>query len=101
MSREKSSNGTPPLERVAREQVSFGEPAMFWVDEAHLQEYTRLEVARLNQRRDPKALVLVSWSRKHGAIRKLSPAGCCCNIAAHQRSMSVSPDCNSLRRRSH
>ena len=53
MSGEKSSIGKAPLERVAPEQVSFGELAMFWVDEVHLQEYTRLEVARLNQRRDP------------------------------------------------
>ena len=53
MSREKSSHGTPPLEHVAREQISFGEPAMFWVDGADLQEYTRLEVARLNKRRNP------------------------------------------------
>jgi hypothetical protein len=52
MSREKSSNGTTPLERVHREQVSFSEPAMFWIDETYLQEYTRLEVARMNKRRD-------------------------------------------------
>ena len=54
MSKEKSSSGTPSpaihaLEHVAREQASFGEPAMFWVDEAHLQDYVRLEVARLNK----------------------------------------------------
>ncbi len=54
MSREKSSNRTAipakhPLKYVHRESVSFGEPTMFWVDEARLQEYLRLELERLNK----------------------------------------------------
>jgi len=34
---------------VYREPISFGEPTMFWVDEARLQEYLRLELERLNK----------------------------------------------------
>ena len=54
MSREKSSNRTAipakhPLKYVHRESVSFGEPTTFWVDEARLQEYLRLELERLNK----------------------------------------------------
>jgi hypothetical protein len=54
MSREKSSNRTAipakhALEHVYREPISFGEPTMFWVDEARLQEYLRLELERRNK----------------------------------------------------
>lgn len=54
VSREESSNRTAilakrPSEYVYRETVPFGEPTMFWVDEAGLQEYLRLELERLNK----------------------------------------------------
>ena len=54
MSRQKSSNQTAipakqALEHVYREPISFGEPTMFWVGEARLQEYLRLELERLNK----------------------------------------------------
>ena len=53
MSREKSNNSaaTMPrleLEHLYHEPVSFGEPLMFLVDEARLQEYFRVELLRVN-----------------------------------------------------
>jgi len=34
---------------INREPVAFGEPAMFWVDEARLHEYLGLELRRLSR----------------------------------------------------
>jgi hypothetical protein len=52
MSREKSSNRTAipakhPLEDAYR--ISFGEPTMFCVDQARLEEYLQFELERLSK----------------------------------------------------
>jgi len=54
MSREKSSNRTAipakhPLEYAYREPISFGEPTMFCVAQARLEEYLQFELERLSK----------------------------------------------------
>jgi hypothetical protein len=53
MSTEKSNPASPQERRscIHREPVVFSEPPMFWVDEARLHEYLRLELKRLQPER--------------------------------------------------